>query len=665
MRRWFNGAVLERTIALCAPALALAPCFATPLASCAPRAHVPAVLRLASFKQAGQRGVLLNETLVLHFDAELDASSVTDASVRVVDERGRAARGRLDVHRDRLTFEPALARAPDLSDGGLLPANGYTVVVLGFPRPDGVRAKSGAPLARTYRAGFETVGADPEASERMFDDRWRAHGAPELVLLTPEVRPRDPIVVVSAAPVDPRTLQASDFRLVRIVGAGSDEPQVERIDVQPSLARNEPFRAEGAATSRDPADWPALIELLPRTPDGAPLILEIGEYHLSIDGRTLRLRDLGGRAVQPVPSMPPTFDFRVVLHPEGQRHREDFLDASGAAPEPVPGADGLARWSERGTVRVRLPRAAGAGSDGAVELAGALAARDVHATRLVVPSDAVATLPPWGTVVLRAQRDLRVAGELRRVTWSNAGPYAASALERLPRPFPDFASLARASAPVPDEPPAALTLSSWLAQGACEAPWTVLVAGGDLVVEGTLDVHGPLLLVAGGWIRIAGEVVGPARAVWKLGEGGGTFRQIVLSKGDRGTKADDEWVIQPGYALYAQLELDEVTSNPLREPLRVAVYSTPISPRRGVERWHRAIVSGRHGIGRFSVSYVGERTLPSGELEVSEPVFDPVLLEGYGALRLLIELEVPPGATWDPPVVDYVELSWDEPGETR
>jgi len=41
-------------------------------------------------------------------------------------------------------------------------------------------------------------------------------------------------------------------------------------------------------------------------------------------------------------------------------------------------------------------------------------------------------------------------------------------------------------------------------------------------------------------------------------------------------------------------------------------------------------------------------------------VDDPRLLDGMGPIRVLIELEVKPGSTWDPPFVDFVRLTWDE-----
>src|SRR5690606_15277391 len=148
------------------------------------------------------------------------------------------------------------------------------------------------------------------------------------------------------------------------------------------------------------------------------------------------------------------------------------------SPVAVPGVDGTAQWAGDGLVRVRLPAAAGDGGAGRVELNGAVEDSDVHAVSLHVPTDATAKLTAEGLVVLRAQGSLVIDGRLER---ADSG---AAALGEL-------------------EPAAGDTLSIWLARaGELGAGWTVLVAGGDLVVRGELEVDGPLLLVAGGMLRI-------------------------------------------------------------------------------------------------------------------------------------------------------------------
>jgi len=193
---------------------------------------------------------------------------------------------------------------------------------------------------------------------------------------------------------------------------------------------------------------------------------------------------------------------------------------------------------------------------------------------------------------------------------------------------------------------AATTLAGLCEHAREEGPaWTMLVAGGDLVVSGRIEVDRPLLLAAGGWIHVTGEV--EAREVWIASEGGGRF--------------------QP-HPYPAQLAFESPSVNPLREPLHLAVLSAPVRPPRGVERWGRPRVEGRDGAGRFEVRFLGEREVADGTLVRMGPVDDPRLLEGCESVQLWIELSMEPGVAWEPPVVDHVELSWLEsahPGEGR
>jgi hypothetical protein len=78
-----------------------------------------------------------------------------------------------------------------------------------------------------------------------------------------------------------------------------------------------------------------------------------------------------------------------------------------------------------------------------------------------------------------------------------------------------------------------------------------------------------------------------------------------------------------------------------------------------VRRWHPLLVApgGRAGAGAYCVRFVGERAALAGSGEVL--VDDPMRLEDCPTLRLQVELRVEPGATWDPPWVDFVELSWE------
>ena len=254
-------------------------------------------------------------------------------------------------------------------------------------------------------------------------------------------------------------------------------------------------------------------------------------------------------------------------------------------------------------------------------------AQSVQARRLVVPdSTRVDLSSARGLVVLRSQGPLAVHGRLvRRVDADRPRLLAEEFLRASHRPAREWD-----------------TLSAWLARAERQGePWTVLISGGDLRVTGEIAVDGALLLVAGGWIRISGRV--EADEVWKTPEGGQNV-QARVRVGD------------------APLHLDPPATNPLREPLRVGVLSVPVRPPRGVSSWHPPVVEGTAGMGAFRVEFLGLR---DGDLGMEEygPITDAGLLDGCDAIRLLLSLEVPAGSgeAWDPPRVERVELSWEEP----
>jgi hypothetical protein len=218
-------------------------------------------------------------------------------------------------------------------------------------------------------------------------------------------------------------------------------------------------------------------------------------------------------------------------------------------------------------------------------------------------------------VVLRAQGSLRIEGVLRR----------ASGVAEV--------SLFRAGE----------TLSEWLLRArANDLDCTVLIAGGDLVVDGRVDVDGPLLLVAGGRIRVARRSGVRAARAWTLGEGSGSFVY------DRPSRENQNPAIAP-------LRLDLATTNQLVRPLVYGVRSTPI-PRDGeAARWYPAPEVGGHaGHGSFRVRYIGR-----GATGAEVAFDDPAAFYDSPTLRLEILLEVPPGKVWDPPWIDSVQVGWE------
>ena len=611
----------------------------------------------------------LNEDLVFHFSGEIDRTSVTHDCVRVTDAQGRRARGRLDVDGPRVRFVPATVLAPDLSDGGYVPGATYQVEIAGFPRPDGLRGVDGAPLAATYRWRFRVV-ALTEEGRPYFEDRdpervrpLRLFPAPQSVPkprrdddkpsggseLRYELGPLDAIYLRCEEPLDPSSLVDGAFALRSRQGV--------EVRLRSRLLENEPDaalrpRPARARSSVQPASWQrelraALVELTPVTRLAGGLSSPWSlVFHPEV--RTTRVtlirflpgwpalpvlvphfrsgvpRDLGGHAVWEPALVQVAFPIVERGRDDGRGvWLEEFVDTRLRSTLAVPGCDGTATWSDTGRVEVRFLRAAGDGRLGDLELSGPQSFRDLHSVRAVVPSGSTCTLSSQpGPVVVRAQGTLRIAGRLERATGGRStfvfGREKLSTwLERV------------------------LTAPAEIA--AREMDWTVLVAGGDLVIEGEIDVSTPLLLVAGGRIRVTGTVRGgQPTQVFRLGEGGGAG--LTASNVD-------------------ELELDPPDQNPLRSTLRFAVLSGPLPPRGTVVEWLEAEA---HGSSEpkdaanpgWSVRYLPEFARAPAVPEDLQPVDSPELLERPGSIQLLIELTVEPGERWRPPFVDSVRLAW-------
>jgi len=169
----------------------------------------------------------------------------------------------------------------------------------------------------------------------------------------------------------------------------------------------------------------------------------------------------------------------------------------------------------------------------------------------------------------------------------------------------------------------------------------------------------------------AGPAGEPARegqkvgGVYRLGEGGG-------------------YGIEPE-AVYSRppIHIDPPHgANPIVERLRFAVLSAPIPPRGEVVRWLPPDVHGRssreprQGDARptrpeaqepgpgWRVRYLPELHTPTPKAADLAPVDSPLLLDPPGPLQFLVELELESGGTWDPPWIDSVHLSWEQPPES-
>ena len=547
----------------------------------------------------------LNEAIVVHFSSDIERTSVTGASfvVRRVGD-ARPARGLLSVDGPRVRFDPAVPLSRSLEDAGLLPGTSYEVIIRGYPHLDGVRSTDGEPLSRTTRWSFETAAITSPPSQ-LFDDLTPAFGA-QLRLSSALVSADEALHLVCDEPLDPTTLLDSDFTLNLVTGDGSTEVT----PVWLRLLENE--HPSGARAGR------AVIEVRPRNS------LSAGTYLLR-PVPDLHLRDFAGNHVwlPPIPSSAQGFVLEV-----GEVGAElitqslelDFLDTSLRSPIGVPDCDGTATWSGDGTVRLRIPAACGSGLDGELSLTENFDSTDVNSLRLEIPSGERVELTAGGTVVLRSQGSLRINGVLER----------------------------RGNSAAVFDDPRGPTVSQWLERAQlAEREWTVLVAGGDIIVSGSLLMDGPVALVAGGRIRIVGEVEAPAGRLWIVGEGGGLSVDSLAS--------------------HPSLRIDEPLNNPLAGPLNFAVLSSPLPPWGGVDRWLGASGSGRDGVGDWKLKFVPQDidiTGAQASWESFDPKGDPRLLPAKSGLRLLIEVSArPPESSavepWVSPVVDRAELRWE------
>jgi len=581
---------------------------------CAGEPPDPRVLRLRqATPEPGATGVYLNEPVELFFSNDIDPASVHAQSARILALDDAPARGRWELSGRRLTFTPDPVLAADLSDGGYQPGQTYRVELSGFPRPDGLRGLGGQPLPRTMRWEFRVVSAEDAERGFLFADSSLERGLP-LVLRTLEIPPGGPIVLEGEEPLDPSTLFGEDFLLLPSGDqqAGSGEFGTP-IPLRARLVQNFDKRAR-------PPRGTTQVELTPQQ-----RLVHGQSYLLRMEFQP-RLRDFGGHPVPYLPTLTgksQLIEVRESSAPRTNVHFEPFLGTENRSPEVVPGADGTAWWGSSGRIELRLPAAVGDGRAGTVELTGAVEDPDLQAVRLRVPAGQTAELPAGpGLVVMRAQGSLQIEGVLSR-----RGPVANG---------PSFLERER--------------LSAWLRRAAdTDLGATVLIAGGDLIVSGELDVVGTLILVAGGRVRLGGR---PERLR--------ASKIFVLGEGGIGPSFLDPETDRIKDTLPAPLELDLSTENPLVEPLTFAVRSGPI-PREGqAAQWHGPHrPGGHHGSGEYRVRYVGLNPSRFPGDPTERVVEDPVQLSESPNLRLQVELTVRPGVPWDPPWVDFAEVSWD------
>ncbi len=552
------------------------------------------VLRLLEFRQQDFDSVALNEELLFYFSAALERSSVTSGTVRILDAQGREVAGTRSVRGSTLSFLPELPCASDLSDGGLRPGADYRVLLGGFPRPDGIRSGSGALLSASLVLSFRTAeigGASP-----LFLDPFL--GPFPLLPVEKRTTLEDGVLVLEyGEALDPSSVPGARFELSR-------RSERKPIPVAARLIENrrdralllvEPSGSAGTGGERLPPDT----------------------YFLYMPGR--ELRTLGGRQVEPGWKL-------LQLSVPQARVELDFRSLGERSSEPPPGCDGTAIWNDAGPgLWLRYPAAAGSGLAGEVELNAAPAGSDLQAARLMIPSGAQVDLSvASGPVVLRSQTTLEVRGRLVRRGAVPGSDALAQELER-----------------VADLPGARWqSLSTWLDRLLLDPsqrePWTVLIAGGDIRVPsgGSIEVEGPLVLVAGGWIRVEGVALAHGNLWLTEPEGGGSGPASRLRK-------------RP-----LPLTLDPPLLNPLRTSLSVGAVTRPFPWQPRANGWRTAFI-GHEGAGRLSARFLQVAPGRLAERQVSD-----ASELGVGPVRTLVRLELAPGTdeAWDPPRFERLRL---------
>ncbi len=128
-----------------------------------------AELVLVSFLQGGIDNIQLNTVLKFKFSSEINAATVTRASIQVRQggEFGLTVPGEFRVSGANIEFRPALASLCDQSDGGLKGDTVYRVQFIGHPEEFAIKNVRGVSLSATSTHDFSTR---PETDPELYRD---------------------------------------------------------------------------------------------------------------------------------------------------------------------------------------------------------------------------------------------------------------------------------------------------------------------------------------------------------------------------------------------------------------------------------------------------------------------------------------------------------------
>ncbi len=442
--------------------------------------------------QPGRAGlVLLNQELVVRFSEPIDPSTVTNDSVRVLDEGGHPVAGQLRCGSRSLRFSPIPPVTRELRDGSLSLGGSYRLEIIGWPTSYGIRSRAGRPLEHSLSVSFE-VPRDP--TDLGFPSPFVPVGVGEEPF-TLDVSHGRPLRMAADEPVldlhftlppRPDRVTADAFVFVDLeVGSDSEREIIPESVVV--LAERSPWSRHYGSTVR-----------VRFRPDQG---IEAGDdIYLMFRSEPDRvLRDYGDRPL--VPSVAP---LKVEIDPGSRARLKDFEIASLDL-EPM--ADvGLGFELADGRIRPRARIEAGTGRDGDFHptvdtvLDGSTPredgsrARELHFRDFVVPADVTVRLVGAEGLRILVTHEVRIEGRIVLEDAARAIPWTAGE-------HPGFAALVEASGVA------------------------IVTAGRIVVAEGAVLEHvgelmdgaSPCTLIAAAGIQLGDRV--PPRTVVAVEEG--------------------------------------------------------------------------------------------------------------------------------------------------